>query len=112
MKDAKQYIDPREVLIRFYTQKIGPDYAKDKIFCRIIACMDNGIINKIPTEYRSFITKVTKDAGKQTNGMLNQVRKKTGNKNGHFESSRLTPSGRSMNRVSTQLSYSFSYSTS
>ena len=85
MKDAKQYIDPREVLIRFYTQKIGPDYAKDKIFCRIIACMDNGIINKIPTEYRSFITKVTKDAGKQTNGMLNQVRKKTGNKNGHFE---------------------------
>ena len=85
MKDAKKYIDPREVLIRLYEKQIGPDYAKDAKFCRIIACMDKGSINKIPTKYRSFITKVTKEASKETSGMLKKAQKKGGIKGGHFE---------------------------
>ena len=85
MKDKTKYIDPREVLIRLYINKIGPDYAKDAKFCRIIASLDKDLINKIPTEYRSFISKVTKAAGKDYNSMLKQVRKKVGTQNAYFE---------------------------
>ena len=46
MYDRSMYIDPREVLIRLYTQKIGPDYEKDAKFCRIIAGMDKKNINE------------------------------------------------------------------
>ena len=85
MKDKTKYIDPREVLIRLYINKIGPDYAKDAKFCRIIASLDKDLINKIPTQYRSFISKVTREAGKDYDSMLKQVRKKVGTRDAYFE---------------------------
>ena len=90
MKDGSKFIDPREVLIRFYINKIGPEYAKDAKFCRIIASLDKNLINKIPTEYRSFITKVTKEAQKTNSGMLKQVRKKVGTQDAYFEANPYT----------------------
>ena len=90
MKDGTKYIDPREVLIRMYMKRIGPDYDKDAKFCRIIASLDKAIINKIPTDYRSFITKVTKEAQKTNSGMLKLARKKLGNQNAYFEANPYT----------------------
>ena len=84
MKDETKYIDPREVLIRLYKTKIGPDYEKDAKFCRIIACMDKKIINKIPTEYRSFITKVTKNASKESGNLKKTAKKKLGLKGDYY----------------------------
>lgn len=76
MKDGSKYIDPREVLIKLYKHKIGPDYAKDKKFCKIIASMNKSIINKIPTEYRSFISKQKKITDKQRKSLTSQIKKK------------------------------------
>ena len=87
MKDETKYIDPREVLIRLYINKIGPDYEKDAKFCRIIASLNKDIINKIPTEYRSFITKVTKNASKESGNLKKAAKKKLGLKGDvYFES--------------------------
>ena len=85
MKDKTKYIDPREVLIRLYIKNIGPDYAKDAKFCRIIASLDKDLINKIPTEYRKFISKVTKEADDECYGMIKKVRKKVGTQDAYFE---------------------------
>jgi hypothetical protein len=84
MYDRSMYIDPREVLIRLYTQKIGPDYEKDAKFCRIIAGMDKKNINEIPTDYKDFITKVTKESNKETKSLLKAARKKAGNQDIEF----------------------------
>ena len=80
MTDETQYIDPREVLIRLYKTKKGSDYENDAQFCAIIASLDKALINKIPTEYRDFITKVTKSAAKSRKGLEKQVKKAMGTK--------------------------------
>ena len=80
MKDGSLYIDPREVLIRLYKTKIGPDYENDAEFCRIIASMNKDLINQIPTEYRDFITKVSKMSDKEWNDTLKAIKEKTGAK--------------------------------
>lgn len=80
MTDGTQYIDPREVLIRLYKTKIGPDYENDAKFCRIIASLNKDLINKIPTEYRDFITKVSKTSDKEWNSTLKAIKEKTGSK--------------------------------
>ena len=81
MTDESLYIDPREVLIRLYISKIGPDYENDAKFCRIIASLDKGLINKIPTEYRDFIKSVTSSASKEASSMKKAAAKKIGGKN-------------------------------
>ena len=81
MTDESQYIDPREVLIRLYKSKIGPDYENDAKFCRIIACMNKDIINSIPTEYRDFINTVTSSASKEAAGLKKSALKKKNSKN-------------------------------
>ena len=80
MTDGSKYIDPREVLIRLYKTKIGPDYENDAKFCRIIASLNKNLINKIPTEYRGFITKVTKSASKEAGSLKKAASKKIGGK--------------------------------
>ena len=85
MTDELLYIDPREVLIRLYKTKIGPDYEKDAKFCRIIASMDKFLINNIPTEYRDFIKKVTSSASKEVSSLEKAALKKIGGKNVYFE---------------------------
>ena len=81
MTDESLYIDPREVLIRLYKSKIGPDYENDAKFCRIIACMNKDIINSLPTEYRDFITKVTDSASKEAGSLQKAASKKKNSKN-------------------------------
>ena len=81
MTDESQFIDPREVLIRLYKTKIGPDYENDAKFCRIIASMNKDIINSIPTEYRDFINKVTSSASKEAAGLKKAALKKKNSKN-------------------------------
>ena len=58
LDEPKTLIDPREVLIRFYINKIGPDYEKDKIFCLILGSMNDKDLNKIPSDYSKFYTKL------------------------------------------------------
>ena len=57
LKEPKTLIDPREVLIRFYINNVGPDYEKDKIFCLILGSMNESDLNKIPSDYNKFYTK-------------------------------------------------------
>ena len=85
MTDESLYIDPREVLIRLYKTKIGPDYENDAKFCRIIAGMDKEIINKIPTEYGDFIKKVTSSAAKEVSSLEKAAAKKIGTSDVYFE---------------------------
>ena len=80
MTDESQYIDPREVLIRLYKSKIGPDYENDAKFCRIIACMNKDSINKIPTEYKDFINTVTSNVSKEAAGLKKAAAKKKNSK--------------------------------
>ena len=80
MTDESLYIDPREVLIRLYKAKIGPDYENDAKFCRIIASMNKEIINSIPTEYRDFISKVTDSAHKEAGDLKKAATKKKNSK--------------------------------
>lgn len=80
MKDSSKYIDPREVLIRLYALKKGTGYEKDPKFCKIIASMDKPIINKIPTDYRSFISKQKKITSKQRKSLISQIKKKLNTK--------------------------------
>ena len=81
MTDESLYIDPREVLIKLYRAKIGPDYENDAKFCRIIACMNKEIINSIPTEYRDFINNVTDSAHKEAASLKKAALKKKSGKN-------------------------------
>ena len=57
LKEPKTLIDPREVLIRFYINNVGPDYDKDKVFCLILGSMKEDDLNKIPSDYSKFYTK-------------------------------------------------------
>ena len=81
MTDESLYIDPREVLIRLYKTKIGPDYENDAKFCRIIASMNKDVINSLPTEYRDFINKVTDSASKEADSLKKAASKKKNSKN-------------------------------
>lgn len=58
LSEPKTLIDPREVLIRLYINKIGPDYEKDKTFCLILGSMNDSDLNKIPSDYSKFYTKL------------------------------------------------------
>ena len=60
LKEPKSLIDPREALIRLYIKNIGPDYEKDKTFCRILGTMNfDQDLNKIPSDYSKFYQKQT-----------------------------------------------------
>ncbi len=58
LSEPKTLIDPREVLIRLYINKKGPDYEKDKVFCLILGSMNDSDLNKIPSDYSKFYTKL------------------------------------------------------
>ena len=58
LSEPKTLIDPREVLIRLYINNVGPDYEKDKIFCLILGSMNDSDLNKIPSDYSKFYTKL------------------------------------------------------
>ena len=60
LKEPKSLIDPREALIRLYIKNVGPDYEKDKTFCRILGTMNfDQDLNKIPSDYSKFYQKQT-----------------------------------------------------
>ena len=59
LSEPKTLIDPREVLIRLYINNVGPDYEKDKTFCLILGSMNESDLNKIPSDYSKFYTKLS-----------------------------------------------------
>ena len=58
IKDPKTAIDPREVLIRLYIKYKGAEYEKDKAFCFILGSMNEDSLNKIPSDYKKFYSKL------------------------------------------------------
>ena len=59
LKDPKAVIDPREVLVRLYINNVGAEYEKDKIFCLILGSMNESDLNKIPSDYNKFYSKLS-----------------------------------------------------
>jgi len=55
---AEKALDPREVLIRLYINNVGPDYEKDKAFCIILGSMQNNELDKLPSAYKKFYSKL------------------------------------------------------
>lgn len=62
--------DPRDILIKVYIKKIGPDYKDDAKFCRILASMDNKLMNTARSEYRDFLSSLSKFSADQSKDMI------------------------------------------
>lgn len=78
VSDPDMYMDLRDVLIRLYIRNIGSDYENDAIFRRIIASMDDELLNKLPSDYRDFISGIERYSIKDKR-FLREISAKKGN---------------------------------
>lgn len=78
MEDPENYVDPQEVLIRLYINNVGPDYAEDAAFCRILATMEDDLLKSIPSEYREFTSGLRKFREKDERRMISYIKEEMG----------------------------------
>lgn len=73
--DVNDYLDPREVLIRLYIRYKGTDFENDAVFRRILACMDGEQLNKIPSRYKDFLSKLKMFSDSKKNEFVKVLKK-------------------------------------